>query len=514
MSVPISCPHCRAQCLFGDEFLGRTVQCLYCGKQMRLPASSPATAAPPPRRHAPVPSQAVRPALPPVPRQTPAKVAAVLPSVPVSVARPPLPSVPTEPTPSPTPLPLRIMRGLWGVIRFLIVSLVVGGFRLGRWLYGHPRVALASLGVAVFLTVTWLVYNAFRGDRPASSSSPGGEPGAKIADTLEELITLQDSGERLTCAVFSNDGASLYTGSHEGAIKSWPLLTRQAVPLLKLPRKVSCLAIAPKQPLLAAATAGDEVFGWDHVYLWKPGAPTAEPALAWPNFADFEKPGEQLVFNPEGTRLLACGKDRVVSWDTGTRAIMSVNKWDFTPTAALARDGKTIAAAMSPGITMYEVTEAPYVPNNYPKPALRLQLGASEGKTFDIFALTCGPDGKVAGRARVAQKSDVVILAAPGKWLPLEEPFQAHDDARVEWIRTETLRFSPDGKMVASGGSGWLALWDTKTGVVLASIPAGGPGDWGEPLIVTFAPNGRTVAAAWQDGKVRLWTPRLRTAGS
>ncbi|HYT91665.1 MAG TPA: hypothetical protein VEL76_23330, partial [Gemmataceae bacterium] len=155
MSVPISCPHCRAQCLFGDEFLGRTVQCLYCGKQMRLPPNSPAAVAPAPRRPVPAPPQAVRPALPPVPRQAPAKVAAPLPPVPVAVvARTPLPAVPVEPSPSPTPLPLRIVRGLWGVVRFVIVSLVVGLFRLGRWLYGHPRVALASLGVAVFLTVT------------------------------------------------------------------------------------------------------------------------------------------------------------------------------------------------------------------------------------------------------------------------------------------------------------------------------------------------------------------------
>src|SRR5205807_2493696 len=143
MSVPVCCPHCRAQCLFGEEFLGRTVQCLYCRKQMQLPGPVKKAVKTPAKRPVPVPEQGVRPPQTPLP--VPPRGVQVLKPTPMPVAPLPLTPAPGAPAPPRTPVPLRVARGLGKGIRLLLVVFVVGLFRLGRWLYAHPRVSLPAL---------------------------------------------------------------------------------------------------------------------------------------------------------------------------------------------------------------------------------------------------------------------------------------------------------------------------------------------------------------------------------
>ena len=79
-----------------------------------------------------------------------------------------------------------------------------------------------------------------------------------------------------------------------------------------------------------------------------------------------------------------------------------------------------------------------------------------------------------------------------------------------------SVSFSPDGRTLASGGSGGVLLWD------VASRPS--PGDsttYTSPAVldersgyhfVSFSPDGRTLASGTQqDGTVRLWDVANRT---
>jgi RNA polymerase sigma factor (sigma-70 family) len=72
--------------------------------------------------------------------------------------------------------------------------------------------------------------------------------------------------------------------------------------------------------------------------------------------------------------------------------------------------------------------------------------------------------------------------------------------------------FAPDGKAVAASGLNWdhdVILWDAATGKELRrfAVPEDNAVTWPEdhPGSIAFAPDGKTLAASFQGGRVRVW---------
>ena len=129
-------------------------------------------------------------------------------------------------------------------------------------------------------------------------------------------------------------------------------------------------------------------------------------------------------------------------------------------------------------------------------------LGGIRWSDNRVSAMAFSPDG-----TRLATVSDHTTLqlwdtANNNKPITFQKP--------TGWI--EMLAFSPDGKMLASGGNiigrneKMVRLWDTVTGKLLATLD----GHINRITALTFSPDGSTLASASADGEVLFWDTETR----
>ena len=144
------------------------------------------------------------------------------------------------------------------------------------------------------------------------------------------------------------------------------------------------------------------------------------------------------------------------------------------------------------------IISSPSILNTFAQAAAYTQLSLPEGAKArfgkgSVEAITYSPDG-----ALLAVGTNI------GIWLYDAETFQelALLPGRMDWV--SSLAFSPDGKILASGGADMdcaVRLWDVETGAVKATLT--GHLSWVKNL--SFSPDGSTLASGSLDSTVRLW---------
>lgn len=75
------------------------------------------------------------------------------------------------------------------------------------------------------------------------------------------------------------------------------------------------------------------------------------------------------------------------------------------------------------------------------------------------------------------------------------------------WASVESVSFSPDGRMLVSGGRDRsIRLWDVSTGLETQTLRKQEAGKiYSSVLAVSFSPDGKTIAAGTEDNFVELW---------
>ena len=305
--------------------------------------------------------------------------------------------------------------------------------------------------------------------------------------------TTQETRHHLSCPAgevfspaFAADGARLAALSDRGSLFCWDVNTEQIVE--SWPGHTS-LAYS-----LAYLSAENLLVSGDYdgkVRLWQSAPPVPE------NLTPPHRQGVvSLAFTPEGSRLISQSRDGELRlWQVDDDRLLEAHD-KLSPWAialGLAPDGKSLAYCADKQVVGFWDLDN------------RLTRSRLPSHREPIHCLAYSPDGRI-----LAVGGGVAQTLWPGEPTDLRlwdvETGELRHQLPGNRRLVRCLAFSPDGRLLATGGSDRLVLiWDVATGKQLRTIRT-------ESLFnvvcLTFSPDGGTLTFGTHDGS--LWLFDLR----
>jgi WD40 repeat protein len=365
-------------------------------------------------------------------------------------------------------------------------------------------------------------------------------------ETLEEVFSLDGHDDWITDMAVSADGTWVATISGlDGKAFVWDLVERRPIRQFALDcgEGADCtVGITLSEAKGVALSPDGALLGFaDTVWNVEDGSPVSVP---------WEQPGGAILeFLPDGERVVVAEGSavRIVDLATGATLDALYAHTSEITRVAVSHDGSRLATAARDGlIHIWELRAA--------GAGRILTLAGHTGPAWDV---AFSPDGRYLATAGGLQDFSLgdwslgppyvwearvwdLAPAAGHEWMgaSLDSPIAAfhpdgtlllastddglsvwdpgtgavvHDFALPIGAKAEVLATSPDGDLIAVGGSGqpgrdghrgWLTLYDYATGEPSHELIAAGAGP--VPTDVSFAPDG-TLLAAVTEAEIRVW---------
>jgi WD40 repeat protein len=291
---------------------------------------------------------------------------------------------------------------------------------------------------------------------------------------IEESGPTSPSAPHVLAASFSPDGKYLITGSLEGILAEWDVSTGHRVRMLLDPAGVE-----DAHPELVLVEDGREM-----------EAPFRLVRLSEPIR------GSSILsvrFSPDG-KYFAVGSANggVVVWNARSRGELHCWRAHEQQVVAIdiSHDNRWLATgALEEGGTTLRIWK---LKPDHPREGR--EVFSDQVHVGGVWALEFSPDSRFVA---------VGGATYSGYTAPIVYDFQAGKRVgTLLWDITRALRYSPDGKLLATGDeNGAVKLWDVRESKQVLEIEAHA----GIVSTILFSPDGRRLVSGSDDGAVKIW---------
>lgn len=306
-----------------------------------------------------------------------------------------------------------------------------------------------------------------------------------LLERVREKNRLESHRSRVTNVVYSPDGLTLASVSHDGTIKLWSVNDgRLLITLTTLEEHdtfICCIAYSPDGASLASANRDGTVNLWN--------------VRTGNLVATLEGHGDDavnaVVYSPDGTTLASAGSDSTIKlWDARTGNFLATLEGHAHPVNSVERGISNIA--YSPDGTTLASAGGDHTVRLWDVEDIRLTSTTLEGHSERVNTVIYSPDGAIL--VSVSNDDTMKLWRVSDGYLLTT--LEGHTKKICD------VAYSPDGTTLASASDDKaVKLWRVSDGNLLNTFK----GHTSDVNAISYSPDGETLASASRDGTIKLW---------
>ena len=375
--------------------------------------------------------------------------------------------------------------------------------------YKYHLLVLGFALTAVLFNAPTAVRSA--GEHYAKGGAQGQRPEERVAQRLvgAELLIQNGHTSEVKSLSYSPDGRFLVSGGRDKVVKLWDMQNGRLVRNFEnQSSEVNAVTVSSDGSQVAVSGADSTIRLWD-----------TQAGNLLQSIKGHTGSVNSVFFSPLGSTLLSGGDDGILkAWDARTGKLLKTLG---------QHSGKVVAVAFSPDGRKVASAGADKVVKIWDYEGATL-LSTLRGHSKDIRAVVFSPDARFVASAGeegiklwdilsgTLNKSFAYIgqeprikdnkEAADGR--PTLKQRRSQDGSTIS-DPTYSIAFSPDGRLLAEGGTNGDRLWDTSSGELLRKFRF----HIIESTAIAFSPDGLTLTSGSYNSDIKSWDVKSGRAG-